>query len=319
MECPRTLLKILYTFFIPFLIVSQHSSLVAQVILIDEMPRPLYYERTKRITKFIEMKSMQDVFHSEKFLLGKNIFSGNISHNMGRMLVDDGSIQHKEFRNALGIFIRAHIAEEYYINGLFYKDYNPNAVQRWTSDFTYSYGRFNWRPKTFSFGYENYANNRYSDNAKVLWGKYLQGNYFISYINNLPQTLMKKLTIDNTSAVRFTYFLRYAINYKDEFEIIHGGLFKGKPNAGISARYTVARNFYLESAIYLYVNPLKQKQPWDPDFSYGFGYFNWKTFRASITYGNWVINRFPWNKNEKKYPQYGFPDGNFRIVFNYTW
>ncbi|MFL5752299.1 MAG: hypothetical protein ACJ76F_02745, partial [Bacteroidia bacterium] len=60
-----------------------------------------------------------------------------------------------------------------------------------------------------------------------------------------------------------------------------------------------------------------KKLPWDPDYSYGFGYFDWRNFRISLTYGNWAINRLPWNRNY--YPHYGFWDGNFRIVGNWIW
>lgn len=282
----------------------------AQIINLNEMPR--YYDRTARIKKPSQWQSMRDVFHSDEFLLGRNIFSGNISTNMGRVVIDDGKQKHNEFRNALGIFTRLNIIEEFSINTTFYKNFNPRANTVWNSDFTYSIGRYNWRPNTWSYGYENYVNNRYSDNWETLKEKALQGYFFISYGQNLGYKYLPKIRIDSTTNVRFNYFVRYAPKYRDELDNIHSGM--GKPSFGVSAMYTIALNLYVESAIYVYPTV---RQPWDPDFSYGFGYFDYRPFRLSVTYGNWVINRFPWNK--QPYPHYGFLDGNFRVIFNYSW
>ena len=277
------------------------------------MPRALYYERTMRIKKLKDMKSVGDIVHSDKYWLRQNIISGNISSNMGRIIINETE-ERKEFRNSMAFFTRIRIIEEFSVNSTFYKDFNPRAVAPWTSDFSYSFGRYNWRPKTFSYGYENYENNKYSDNGKTLLQNFLRGNFFISY-NNHTGKLMKKLGMDST-AIALIPFLRYAINYRDAAENVHGGIYLGKPTMGINCRYTFFKRFYFEGATYFYVKP-KHKQPWDPDYSYGFGYFDWRPFRMSVTYGNWVINRFPWN--EKAYSSYAFPDGNFRIIFNYSW
>ena len=106
-------------------------------------------------------------------------------------------------------------------------------------------------------------------------------------------------------------------HYIDENEVVHGTLLNGKPTAGIAVRYTCFWNIYFESAVYFYVHPTLEKEPWDPDYTYGFGYFDWRSFRLSLIYGNWAVNRFPWNKTY--YPNYGFLDGNFRLAANFTW
>lgn len=292
---------------------------LSQIISVDEMRKPpKYYKRTARVKRFKDMENMRDVLHSDKLLLGRGIFSGNISYNFGREIIhlDDKNIR-KEFRSSLGLFTRIHFYEEFSLSTTFYKNFNTDAIQTWTPDFTYSFGRYNWQSGTFSYGYENFENNKYSDNFETLEQKFLRGNYFVSYTHNLPYKLINKIRLDTTSLLRLTYFIRYAIKYRDKFENSHGGLINGKPTLGVSTRYLFFKNFYIESAIYFYVNPVVYKQPWDPDFTYGFGYFYWRTFRLSVAYGNWTINRFPWNN--KEYSNYGFSDGNFRIVFNYIW
>ena len=127
---------------------------------------------------------------------------------------------------------------------------------------------------------------------------------------------MSFIRIDSTSNIRFNYFVRHAIKYKDQFENIYGG--NGRTTFGVSANYMIARSIYIESAVYFYLNAAQVKQPWDPDFSYGFGYFDYRPFRFSLTYGNWVINRFPWNP-ASNYTYYGLLDGNLRLIFNYSW
>lgn len=299
-----------FLFFIQLTVVSGQ-------IVVDEPPRRLYYERTMRVKKFKDMKDMRDVFHYDNLLLGKNRISGNISYNTCRVMVDDGERVHNEYRSAIGIFTRIRFFEEFSYNSTFYKDFNPLAATRWISDYSYSIGRYNWRPKKFNYGYENYINNKYSDSYKTFSKKFMEGYYFVSYSHNLSDSLTKKIRLDSTTNVKLIYFTRYSIRYRDENEVVHGSLFNGKPTMGAAIRATLFLNIYIESAVYFYFNPAVQKQPWDPDFTYGFGYFDWRSFRCSVTYGNWAVNRFPWNKSA--YPRYGFLDGNFKIAFNYIW
>src|ERR1051325_8313452 len=283
-------------------------------IVVDEEPKRLYYDYTARVKRFRDMQDFRDVFHKNKFLLGKKRIIGNISYNTGRVLVDDGHELHNEMRQALGFYTRIRFFEEFSLNSTFYWDFNPRADQKWISDYTYSIGRYNWRKGKFNYGYENYVNNKYGDNWQTFSEKFLEGYYFLSY-NHYPDVLANKIRIDSTTSLRLIYFARYAVHYLDAQNRVHGDLLHGKPVLGTALRWTVVWNIYVESAVYFYLDG--RQQPWDPDFSYGFGYFDWRSCRISLTYGNWAVNRFPWNK--KYYPNYGFADGNFRIVANWMW
>lgn len=301
-----------------FSLLFQLNRLTGQIVVEEEGKR-LYYDRTQRITKFSQMKDMRDVLHKDKLLMGKNRIMGNISYNTGRVLIDfiDGHKLHYETRSALGFYTRIRFFEEFSFNTTFYIDFNKEASARWISNYTYSIGRYNWRPNKFNYGYENYLNNRYSDNLKKIGEKLMEGYYFISYSHNLPEKQTKKIKFDESSNIKFTYFARYSIKYRDSNEIIHGGIGSGKATVGGGLRYTIFKKIYIESAIYIYPEDKLKKQQWDPDYTYGFGYFDWRAFRFSITYGNWAVNRFPWNKTD--YPNYGFLDGNFRIAANWIW
>lgn len=304
-------------FILAALFIFAYSKKTFSQIVIQEEPKRLYYDwATRRITNFWEMKNFRDVFHKNKYLMGRNRIMGNISYNTGRVLIADDHSIHAEYRSALGLYTRIRFLEEFSINTTFFIDFNKKATARWTSDYSYTIGRYNWRPNKFNYGYENYINNKYSDNINDFGEKFLEGYYFVSYSNNLPEKLTKSIRFDSTTSLKFIYFARYAIKYRDEFNVTHGGIWNGKPSGGVAMRYTFYRNLYVEGAVYYYANPV-QRQPWDPDYSYGFGYFDWRSFRVSITYGNWAINRFP--GATKVYPNYGFIDGQFRIIFNWIW
>lgn len=283
---------------------------------VEEEPKRLYYERLRRITNFWEMKDMRDVTHKDKLLMGKNRISGNYSYNFQRIILSNEPY-HEEWRSALGIYTKIRFWEQFSFNSTFYIDFNKAASAKWTSNFTYSIGRYNWKPNRFNFGYENYVNNRYSDSWKEIGNKFLEGYYFLSYSNNAGEKVMDKIKFDESTNIRATYFARYSIKYRDQFDKIHGGLISGKTILGAGIRYTIMKKIYVEGALYYYPET-KKKQAWDPDYTYGFGYFDWRSFRISLSYGNWAVNRFPWEKQET-YKNYSFLDGNFKITAGWIW
>jgi hypothetical protein len=308
--CSICRLRILILFFL-FTAPGLHAQIV-----VDEEPKMLYYEQTTpRVRKFKDMKDMRDVLHKNKFLLGRKRIMGNISYNTGRVLIDDGKEQHDEYRSALGFFFRVRFFEEFCANATFYKDFNPRATAHWISDYTYSIGRYNWRAGKFNYGYENYQPNKYSDDFKTFGKRFLEGYYYLSY-NHYPRLLNAYIHIDSTTSLRLIYFGRYSILYRDRYEQLHGSILGGKSTVGAAVRFTIFWNIYAEGALYYYPEETLKKQPWDPDYSYGFGYFDWRAFRISLAYGNWAVSRFGGNET---YPRYGFKDGNFRVSANWMW
>lgn len=311
------MLKLKTSFFLKaalFVLLTCNFGELQSQIVVDEAPRGLYYMRTARVKKFKDMKDFRDVFHYDKFLLGRNRISGNISYNFQRVIINDGVRTKEEYRSALGFFTRIRFFEEFSVNSTFYVDFNRKAAARWIADYSYSIGRYNWRPYRFNFGYENYINNKYTDDFDQFLEKFTEGYYFLSYNATVPDEIVKKVRLDSTTSIKFVPFVRYAFRYRDPAEVVH---YDGKPTAGMSCRATLFRNFYVEGAVYYYFQPMFTQLPWDPDYSYGFGYFDWRSFRMSITYGNWAINRFS-GKN-KLYPNYGFLDGQFKIMVNWIW
>lgn len=302
----------LKTFLLLLLFSSAANTVFGQIVVEEEQKR-YYYERLRRVENFWDMRDMRDVTHRDRFLMGKKRITGSTSHNTQRILINEN---HSEIRSAVGFFSKIRFFEEFSFNSTFYFDFNPKASARWTSNYTYSIARYNWRPGKFNYGYENYINNRYKDDLKETGNKFLEGYYFLSFSHNFSEMRMRKIIIDESTNIRINYFARYSIKYRHPDNSLHGGLDNGKWVLGSSFRYTIFKNIYVEGSICLYPEEYK-KQPWDPDYTYGFGYFDWRAFRVSVTYGNWAVNRFPWNRSS--YKQYGFLDGNFKISANWAW
>jgi hypothetical protein len=300
-------------FILFFLFFAIFQSAFGQIV-VDEAPRAHYYMRTARVKKFRDMKDFRDVFHYDKLLLGRNRFSGSVSYNFGRVLINDGRQFRNEYRSALGFFMRWRFFEDFSLNTTFFYDFNKRAAARWVADYSYSVGRYNWRPHKWNFGYENYVNNKYTDAPATIVQKFTEGYLFLSYNYVLPDVVNNLIRIDSTSSLKFTPVLRHAFRYRDEFEKVH---YEGKPSAGLMGRLTLFWNIYVEGGVYYYFTPTFRQLPWDPDYTYGFGYFDWRSFRLSLTYGNWAVNRWPGRKSD--YPHYNFLDGNFRIVANWIW
>jgi len=295
----------------------QISTITSQIV-IEEEPNRLYYEFViKRIKDPKQWKNFRDVFHKDRLLMGKNRILGNISYNTGRVIVTspDGH-QTEEYRQAIGFNTRIRFYEQFSFNTTFFIDFNKRAAARWISDFSYTLARYHYKANKFNYGYENYLDNQYTDSRQMFWEKFLEGYYFVSYNVGISDKFRTSIAFDQSTNLRFVPFVRYAIRYRDEFEREHGDLSNGKIYAGLAVRYTIYKNIYIEGAAYYYPEA-KKKQPWDPDFTYGFGYFDWRSFRLSLTYGNWAINRWP--GSPMVYKSYGFLDGQFRVVANWIW
>lgn len=210
----------IHIFLFIFFLVSGIIEVKAQII-IDEPPRQLYYDRLGRVKKFKDMRDMRDVFHYDKFLLGRNRISGNVSYNTGRVLIDDANFnKHSEIRSAMAYFIRYRFLEQFSVNATFYQDFNKRVNARWISDFNYSIGRYAWQNMKLNFGYENYCPNKYNDNISTLAEKFLEGYYFVSYNRNLSEKATAKIKLDDNTMVRFVAFARCAIRYADEFNTV---------------------------------------------------------------------------------------------------
>ncbi len=259
-----------------------------------------------------------DLFNSEKLLLGKNIFRGDVGYSLSKVSYQDGSGELVEyFRHATKINFNINPWRDLYLRNTLMVDMNrPEIAPPWLSNYFFQIGYYNWRSNTFSFGYENYQPTTWYSENPTFWTNVKRGYFFGSYnytFSNPDTVDLRPLFWDNSSKITLEPFLRIHPEYPDERNEL-GGHFK--PIIGGNIRYVIIANIYVETGLFYYPIPAT-KLPWDPDFTYGFGIYDWRGFRINLTYGNWIANRFPWHDNPLDY--YDFLNGEFTLSFTYSW
>ena len=189
-----------------------------------------------------------------------------------------------------------------------YKYLDESRRQPWNPDFTYAFGFDDYRPYTFGLVYSNYANNRFNAPSSVQPTGFLFGTISASYKLPLPGILANKLLIDRERTVMCRISYNLTPRYYDR-----AGLRRdNKQYAALGCRYPIWGKFYMDGQIYRYVGG--KQQPWDPDYTYGFGFFDIQSGTVSIQYSNYSGTRFPWRTGS---PGTGrFIDGQIGITWN---
>jgi hypothetical protein len=257
-----------------------------------------------------------DIFKSNKLLLGKTIFKGDVGFATSKISFVNNSNELTEFyRFTSKVNFNINPFKDFYIKNTFYFDLiqNPDAPL-WLSNHFYAFGFYNWRHKTFSYGYENYQPNRFSNAQFDYWTNMKRGLFFVSYNYefNKERNPKNPFFFDKTTKFLIVPKILAQPEFVDANNQTLGYI---KPILSTNFRYVFFKNIYVETGLFYY--PIqKTKLPWDPDFTYGFGISDWRAFKINLTYGNWIANRYPWANKEMKH---GFMNGEFTLNINYAW
>lgn len=257
-----------------------------------------------------------DVFNSDKALLGKKIFKGDIGFAASKISFQDDNADLIEFmRWTSKINFQFNPFKDFYIKNTFYIDLiKYDQAPLWLSNHFYQIGIYNWRNKTFSYGYENYQPNRFRNAEFDYWTNMRRGFFFLSYNYEFNKSINPKnpFFFDETSKLILIPLIRAQPEFTD---INNQFLGYFKPIAGTNIRYVIFKNIYVETGLFYY--PIQiTKLPWDPDYTYGFGISDWRAFKVNLTYGNWIANRYPWLEKDMKH---GFLNGEFSLNLTYVW
>nr|MBS0037600.1 hypothetical protein [Saprospiraceae bacterium] len=259
-----------------------------------------------------------DIFESEKYLLGKEVFKGDIGYSVGKISFQNDLGELREFYRHTGkVNFNINPWRDLYIKNTFFIPLNKiEEKPLWIADYYYTIGYYNWRDNSFSFGYENYQPNNFRTFTDDFWTRFKRGFLFVSYnltFENADGDYAQPFRIDETSKIILTPAIRLHPEYPNEDNEFGGYL---KTVIGGSIRYVILKNIYIEGSAWFYPGK-KTKLPWDPDFTYGFGMFDWRSFKINFSYGNWIANRFPWN--EKELEHHGFVNGELTLNVTYSW
>lgn len=187
--------------------------------------------------------------------------------------------------------------------------------QAWHPDFTYGFGYDDWHPGTWSLFYANYTGTRlFPDEAAGEHRfNFPQGQWTLAYRFGLPAALERSLLVgdgdQSTCSAGANLMPRYT-----EFQT--GAIAHRKKWFTLGCRYQRASGWFAELTVFAWPQR-SQQQPWDPDFTYGFGYADWRPGSVSVRYNNYSGNRFP---GRERGPGEGtFRSGSVSISWTAPW
>lgn len=202
----------------------------------------------------------------------------------------------------------------YWFAGItFYRYLYEDRQQPWNPDFTYTFGYDDWHPNTFSLVYGNYSGNRLNPEPDETHSRFRQGTWSAGYKFRLPEPIDALLKADEKHEIGCNVNASVTPRYSD---LRTSSMKKYKRSLSLGCRYMLPNNLYANLTAFYYPDRAQQ-QPWDPDFTYGFGYFDWRPGTITIQYNNYSGNRYPWRDGESG--QGGFRRGSVSISWSKSW
>jgi hypothetical protein len=172
-----------------------------------------------------------------------------------------------------------------------YRYLRPDRQQPWHPDFSYAFGYDDWHPGSWSLFYANYTGTRLQPDAAAGEHRFNfpEGQWTLAYRYALPERLHPLLLVGDGDQANCNAAVHLVPRYVDNTD---GRLRRLKKSFSAGCRYARASGWYLEAAVFAYPQG-GQQQPWDPDFTYGFGWQNAGPGTLSLKYNNYSGNRFP--------------------------
>lgn len=198
----------------------------------------------------------------------------------------------------------------WYVGGSFNFYQNPDLQRPWNPDFTYCFGFNDWHAYTISLTYCNYGGNRLNPEEGQKHTRFDTGGWSLGYKFPAPESIQNLLLIDPDGSIGCNVGYSYVRTFTDAAT---NEEMKNKHKLAFGCKYTIWNNWYWNFAINYY--PIKsQQQPWDADFTYGIGYFDWRPGTLSFQYNNYSGNR--WNSSERAEGTGKFRNGTFSVSYS---
>jgi hypothetical protein len=196
-----------------------------------------------------------------------------------------------------------------------YKYLDEGQQATWNPDFDYSFGYDDWHPYTLSLVYANYGGNRFSPDRELgqKVTRFNEGTWSLGWKFRPPNFIEEALKVHSTGAIDCATNVNVTPRYVDSAS---GTRKNWKQSVSLGCKYTIYKWWYVNFVLYYYPQS-HQQQPWDPDITYGFGYFDWHPGTISVQYNNYSGNRFPWSNKSSNTGR--FKDGSIAISWSWTW
>lgn len=196
--------------------------------------------------------------------------------------------------------------------------YVNNTYQNpWNGDFSYAFGYDDWHSDTLSLTYSNYGGNRWSPDRDdgERFTRLEEGNITLGYKWNLNEDLTDWVSPFDDGAVGCD------VNYNltPRFGRLQNADKRGhwKQFATFGCKWSITGWWYLNWRLNYYPQGDEHQQPWDPDYTYGFGYFDWHAGTVSVQYNNYAGNRFPWRDSADDSGAGDFENGSITVSYSF--
>lgn len=204
------------------------------------------------------------------------------------------------------------IAGAWFVSGSFYYYFDEDQQQAWNPDFTYVFGYSDWRPYTLSLVYSNYGGNRFNPEEGVKHTEFKQGTWALGWKFPITSPFVDWLSFTEDGAIGCQIDYNYTPEYFDLASITYK---KHHQTVSLGCKYSIYGNWYVNGTAFYYFD-YDQQQPWNPDFTYGFGYFDWRPGTITLQYNNYSGNR--WNSAKRGEGTGRFIDGAITIAYSFA-
>ena len=204
------------------------------------------------------------------------------------------------------------ILGNWFVSGTLYYYWDADQQQPWNPDFTYVFGYSDWRPYTFSLMYANYGGNRFKATDEQPVTNFNQGTWSLGWKFPVVDPVKSWLTFTDEGAIGCQIDFNYTPEY---FDLATTSYMTGHKTLSLGCKYSIFGNWYVNGTAFYYFDS-SQKQPWNPDYTYGFGYFDWRPGTITIQYNNYSGNR--WNSSDRADGTGRFKDGSITLAYSFS-
>lgn len=204
------------------------------------------------------------------------------------------------------------ILGNWFVASTLYYYIDSDQQQAWNPDFTYVFGYSDWRPYTFSLMYANYGGNRFKATEEQPVTNFDQGTWSLGWKFPITKPFIDWLSFTDEGAIGCQTDFNFTPEY---FDLASSTYKQGHKTLSLGCKYSIFGNWYVNATAFYYFDS-SQKQPWNPDFTYGFGYFDWHPGTITIQYNNYSGNR--WHPSDRGEDTGRFIDGAFTIAYSFA-
>nr|WP_220457453.1 hypothetical protein [Vibrio marinisediminis] len=204
------------------------------------------------------------------------------------------------------------IAGAWFISGTVYYYWDQAQQQAWNPDFTYVFGYSDWRPYTLSLVYSNYGGNRFNPNSDEKTTSFKQGTWSLGWKFPITSPVKEWVSFTNEGAIG----CQVDYNHTPEYFDLDSTAYKtGLQTISLGCKYSIYGNWYVNATAFYYFDK-SQQQPWNPDYTYGFGYFDWRPGSITLQYNNYSGNR--WNSSDRGEDTGQFKNGSITLAYSFS-